>query len=135
MNGDFSKLTNEQARNTSLVVAAILLLIAGWNLFRGRTVMPLIFGGFALCLVIIAFFFPPLAKGFHKVWMTIAFALGWINSRILLTIMFFMIFLPYGLLSRLLGRDPLNRRGAKRESYWVLREKTRQAKESFERLF
>src|SRR4051794_12647279 len=98
MNDDFSKLTNEQARNTSLVVAAVLLLITGWNLFRGRTILPLILGGIALCLIIIAFFFPLLARGFHKAWMTFAFALGWVNSRILLTLMFFTIFLPYGLL-------------------------------------
>lgn len=51
--------------------------------------------------------------------MTIAFALGYVNSRILLTLIFFLMFVPYRLLSRLFGRDPLSRRGAKRESYWL----------------
>ena len=42
---------------------------------------------------------------------------------------------PYGVVTRLVGRDPLRRRGARAESYWVERKTTRQAREQFERLF
>jgi hypothetical protein len=135
MNNDFSKLTAEQARKTSLVVAGVLLLISVWGLYRERFVLTSILGGIAVCLIVIGFYVPSLSKRFHVVWMTIAFALGWVNSRILLTILFFTIFVPYGLLSRLFRRDPLDRRGAARESYWVTRKNFRQEKEGFERLF
>jgi hypothetical protein len=35
--------------------------------------------------------------------------LGWINSRIILTVLFFAIFTPISLLMRLIGRDTMTR--------------------------
>ncbi|HEV2904316.1 MAG TPA: SxtJ family membrane protein [Pyrinomonadaceae bacterium] len=71
----------------------------------------------------------------HIFWMKIALFLGYINSRILLTLIYYGMFTPYGLISRLVGRDPLMRRNATQESYWTERKTTRQSTESFERLF
>ncbi len=65
----------------------------------------------------------------------LAAALGYVNSRVLLTLMYYLVFTPYGLVSRLSGRDPLRRRAGAGESYWVERKRTRQAREGFERLF
>lgn len=67
--------------------------------------------------------------------MRFAFALGYVNSRILLFVIYIVIFVPYGIISRLFGRDPLDIRGKERESYWHRRPVTRQTKEQFERLF
>jgi hypothetical protein len=86
-------------------------------------------------LLIIGLFVPVAAKGFHRLWMGIAGVLGYINSRILLTILYYLLFTPYGLVSRLVGRDPLDRRSPPKESYWIKRENTRQTREQFERLF
>ena len=36
--------------------------------------------------------------------------LGWINTRIILSLVFFAVFLPYGVVLRLLGKDPMARR-------------------------
>jgi hypothetical protein len=78
---------------------------------------------------------PPAAKLFHVYWMKLAMLLGHINSIILLTVLFYLVFVPYNLISRLIGRDPLQRRGKKRVSNWTERKTTRQTKERFERLF
>ena len=78
---------------------------------------------------------PGVAKIFHRGWMTFAFALGYVNSRIILTLIFFLVFVPYGIISRVLGRDPLDLRGKNRDSYWHRRENPRQEREQFERLF
>ncbi len=67
--------------------------------------------------------------------MTLAAALGYVNSRVLLTVLFYLVFAPYGFVSRLVKRDPLRRRGGRGESYWTPRKQTRQAREGFERLF
>jgi hypothetical protein len=62
--------------------------------------------------------------------------LGHINSIVLLTLLFYLVFVPYNLISRLIGRDRLRRRrGEKYESNWTERPRTRQTKEGFERLF
>jgi len=127
--------TDAQARKTALVVACVLLAISAWNYHRGRMIVVAVAGVLGVALVVAGLLLPPLARRFHIFWMRVAVALGWVNSRILLSLMFYGVFTPYRLVSRLFGRDPLNRRGAKRESYWTPRNRTRQKKEGFERLF
>jgi hypothetical protein len=127
--------TDTQARKTASVVAIVLFGIAAWNLYRGRTVVVAVLGGAGLLLLLIGFLWPPAARRFHIFWMKIALFLGYINSRILLTLIYYGMFTPYGLISRLVGRDTLMRRNATRESYWTERKTTRQSTESFERLF
>ena len=127
--------SDSTARKSSLLVGAVFLLIALWNFYKGRQVVCSITGGLGGCLILIGFFAPPAARAFHAGWMRIAVVLGWINSRILLGAMYWGVMTPMGLVLRLLGRNPLDRRGAARESYWVERTVTRQPREQFERLF
>ena len=50
----------------------------------------------------------------------LAFPIGWVVSHLLLAVVLYLVFTPIGLLLRLLGRDPLERRfdpGA--ASYWT----------------
>jgi hypothetical protein len=126
--------TDAQARKSALLVAAVLSAIAAWNLYRGRTGVVIVFGAIGAALIIVGFI-PAAARAFHNVWMRFAAALGHVNSRVLLTLMYYLAVTPYGLVSRLVGRDPLRRRGARGESYWVERKRTRQEREQFERLF
>lgn len=56
-------------------------------------------------------------------WMRIARALAWINTRLLLTAVFYAIFTPVGVVRRLLGYDPMQRRFERETaSYRVTRE-------------
>ena len=135
MHATSDEVTNEQARKTALIVAGVLAVVSAVFWYRGNIRNHMISAGIALFLVFIGFLVPPAAKLFHRVWFKIAYALGWVNSRILLTIIYFLVFVPYRIVSRLAGRDPLNLRQPRGESYWHMREKTRQAKEQFERLF
>ena len=128
-------LTDTQARKTASVVAIVLVGIAAWNLYRGRTIVVAVLGGAGLWLLLSGLLLPSVARRFHVFWMKIAVFLGYINSRILLTLIYYGLFTPYGLISRLVGRDPLKRRKATLESYWTERKTTRQSTESFERLF
>ena len=132
---DGGGVTRAQARKTASVVAAVLLLVAAWQFYRGRTAAVAILGGLGLLLLLAGLFVPALARRFHVFWMRVAAVLGYVNSRVLLTLMYYGVFAPYGLVSRLAGRDPLRRRGRAQGSYWVERERTRQSKEQFERLF
>jgi len=130
-----STVSNEQARKTTLVVATVLILLAAWNIYRGRMTVVTVLGGIGIVLLVIAFFIPVAARGFHRFWMGLAGILGYVNSRILLTVLYYIVLTPYGLISRVIGRDPLMRRGGTKESYWIKRESTRQTREQFERLF
>jgi hypothetical protein len=135
MHNPSDPVTTEQARKTALIVAGVLIVVSAVLFYRGNVRGHMITAGIALFLGFIAFLVPPAAKLFHRIWFKIAFALGWVNSRILLTLIYFLVFVPYRIVSRLAGRDPLNIRQPAGESYWHKREKTRQAREQFERLF
>jgi hypothetical protein len=127
--------TDAQARKSALLVAAVLLAVAAWNLYRGRTTVVVIFGALGALLVVAGLLVPPAARAFHTAWMRLAALLGHVNSRVLLTLFYYLVITPYGFVTRLVGRDPLRRRGAARESHWVERKATRQTREQFERLF
>ena len=130
-----TEVTDAQARKTVAVVAAVLMLIAAWYLYRGRLNLVAVLGGLGLALLLTGLLLPAFARRFHVIWMRAASILGWVNSRILLSLMYYGVFTPYGIVSRLVGRDPLRRRGQKRDTYWVPRRATRQTREQFERLF
>lgn len=53
----------------------------------------------------------------YWLWMGVAFVMGNIVSRVLLTVIYYGLITPIGLLRRLLGHDPLQRRKRK-GSYW-----------------
>ena len=111
------------------------MLLAAWSFYRGRLTTSLVLGGIACALIIVGTLLPTVARLFHHFWMRVAAVLGFVNSRVLLSVLFFSMFAVYGSISKLIGRDPLNRRGQGRASYWVPRKTTRQSKEQFERLF
>jgi hypothetical protein len=127
--------TDAQARKSALLVGAVLLAVAAWNVYRGRTTVVIVFGALGGALLAAGLLVPPAARAFHTAWMKLAALLGHVNSRVLLTLVYYIVVTPYGVVTRLVGRDPLRRRGAEAESYWVGRKATRQAREQFERLF
>ena len=133
--GEAAAVTDAQARKTAWVVALVLSLFAAWQLYRGRTTAASVLGLVALLLLCVGAFAPAAARRFHVLWMRVAAVLGYVNSRVLLTLMYYGVFTPYRFFSRLAGRDPLRRRGPARETYWVERKRTRQEREQFERLF
>lgn len=45
----------------------------------------------------------------YRVWMRLGERLGWINSRIILGVIFYGLFTPAGLIMRLRGKDPMRR--------------------------
>ena len=130
-----AEVTDKQARKSALLVAAVLVGIAAWTLYRGRTGVVIVLGSLGAALVVAGLLVPVAARAFHVAWMRFAVALGHVNSRVLLTLVYYLAVTPYGVVSRLVRRDPLRRRGEVQGSYWVERKTTRQAREGFERLF
>lgn len=77
-------------------------------------------GGLFLILGIII---PGTLKQVYIVWMKLAFVLGWINTRIILALMFYLVFTPIGLAMKLFGKDLLDRKIERnKQSYWKKRE-------------
>jgi len=90
-------------RRFGFIVGSVLLLLGSFFLWRHRGAgWPLISIG--TVLVLAGGLAPLSLKWIYAPWMIIALALGWIVTRILLTIVFFLVVTPIGLAQRLLGK-------------------------------
>ena len=93
------------------IVIGLIIPLFGGHSFRTWTLWV---GGPLLILGLLApntLFYP------YKVWMKIGLALGWINSRIILGIIFLFVLEPISLFMKLMGYDPLRLKKGNRETY------------------
>jgi hypothetical protein len=87
---------------------------------RGQTGLASILAVLALTIGVLGLTRPESVRPIYVGWMVLAFPIGWTISQVMLAAMFFGLFTPIALASRLLGRDPLQRaRRPERESYWT----------------
>lgn len=70
---------------------------------------------------LVGFFISPMGEFIHLTWMMIAKVLGYINSRILLSIIFFLILTPIALLMILLGKSGFIKSAKGKKSLFVTR--------------
>ena len=99
--------TRKELRQFGLLVGAIFTLIGLWPLvFRGE---PLRLWAIGLGGLLIACggVFPQLLAPIHTGWMWVGHLLGWINTSILLGIVFYVLVTPLGLVFRLMGKDTM----------------------------
>ena len=124
-----------QSRQTALLVGAVLLALGGFSWWRAHPLRAEILAGAGAVLILLGLIAPQWARPFHVAWMKFAFFLGHVNSRLILGLMYYGVLTPVGFVTRLAGRDPLNRRRKSAGSYWIPRVKPRQGRGQFERLF
>ena len=100
-----------ELRNFGLVTAGLVAGVFGlalpWLRHQEFHRWPWVLSG---ALILPALAWPPALRYVHWLWVRIGLVLGWINSRIILTILFFVVILPLGLLMRALGHDPVARK-------------------------
>ena len=94
--------------------------MAFWQaLVKAHTVLGLSLAALALTVGVMGLTRPEWVRFIYVGWMVLAFPIGWTVSQVMLALMFFGLFTPFGLVFRLIGRDPLQRtRPSRRESYW-----------------
>jgi hypothetical protein len=99
--------TRKELRQFGLLVGAVFTVMGLWPLvFRGE---PLRLWAIVIGGLLIAFggIFPQVLWPVHKGWMWVGHILGWINTRILLGIVFYALVTPIGLVFRLMGKDTM----------------------------
>jgi hypothetical protein len=99
----------KQLRSFGFIVGGIFTFIGLWSAwFHGTEyrLWALIVGGL---LIVPALVFPTALALPHKGWMALSEVLGWINTRIILGVIFFALLTPIGIIRRMLGKDPMGR--------------------------
>ena len=75
---------------------------------------------------------PAILKPIHKIWMTLALTMGAVMTRVILTALFYLVITPLGVLTRIFGKDFLDRKFREnKKSYWH----ERNVKSDYERQF
>jgi hypothetical protein len=100
--------TARELRSFGLIVGAGFGLIGVWPLLRGGEPR-WVAAGLACSLVLIAFIWPAILRLPFRGWMALGHVLGWVNTRVILGVLFFTVVFMTSLLLRLLGKDPMHR--------------------------
>jgi len=117
---------------------SFILIFIAWRLMKhhGPTTANLsllIMSAFMLVITIIRL---PALKTIYKYWMKGAHFIGNVITGIILSILFYFIFTPAGIIARILRKDLLDEKiEPKRDSYWIRRKQEEFQKEHFLRQF
>jgi len=127
-------LDRKSLREFGLTLGALFLVISGIFLFKHKSAY-LTYSLIASCVSsIMGLVLPGFLKPVYIVWMRFASILGWINTRIILVILFYLVFTPLGTFMRLSRIDLLERKN-KLDSYWKKKEKIGSNPLDYERRF
>ena len=124
-----------ELRKFGITVGIVFGLLGGFFLWRGRDYY---FYFFILSIVFLFFglVMPILLKPIQKVWMTLAMTLGWFMTRVILCILFYLLFTPIGFVSRLFGKQFIDLKFYKSQgSYWIYKEARDFKRSDYERQF
>ena len=124
-----------ELRRFGLTVGGVFLALGVLSRLRGHDTAPLVLWSLGVLLVAPAIVAPRILAPVQRVWMRAAAVLGEVNSRIILTVMFYAVLAPFGFVMRR-WRDPLDRSWRDgRESSWIRRPRQPLDRASYERQF
>lgn len=127
--------SRKELERFGLLFAAVMALITLYLAWKGSSAWPAlaIAGTIFLALRLTM---PMALRPLYVAWMIFGSALGWINTRVLLGVIFYVVLTPTGLVLRLFGKDHL---GVKLDrtaaTYWIARPPSDRGRERYEQLF
>lgn len=122
-------------RNFGITFGIVLGILAGALWWKGKETY-IVFLIASTVFFFFGFVLPGLLKPLQKAWMAFAVVIGFFMTKVILSILFYIVFTFIGLGSRLLGKKFLDLKPDKsRKSYWVYRESEPFIKEKYEKQF
>ena len=121
---DNLEISRKKLRQFGVVIGIIFTTIVIWYYYPD----PYNFIGylillFSLFLILGGIFFPIGLRSLYKIWMGFAFFLGWIVSRIILTLLFLFVITPISIIAKMFGKQFTNLEfKGKSKTYWIKKE-------------
>ena len=126
-------ISKKQLREFGLLIGFGFPLLIGWLIpalsSHGLRVWTLWVGFLG---ILIGLTYPRLLNCPYKLWMKLGLILGWVNSRIILFLVYMIVLLPIAFVMRLIGYDPLR---TKRKGEKTYREKRKDYQTDLTRIF
>jgi hypothetical protein len=125
------KNTKSDFRNFGITIGVFLMVIAGFLFWKGReSYTILLISGLALS--VLGLVIPIILKPIYWIWMVFAAILGWIMTRVILSVLFYVVITPIGVFSRLSGNQFIELKWDKsKDSYWNTRTTKQQNNEHY----
>ena len=122
-------------KKTGLTIGMVLIIISLLLWYLGKNTF-MYFSGLGGLFIILAIVAVPVLRPFHKLWMMLALLMGFVMSRIILTLLFYLVLTPIGLLAKIVGKKFMHLGFDKNaKTYWEKRENTAKQQIDYERQF
>ena len=134
---EIKNIKNERSdfRKFGITIGIILLIITGFLFWKEKESFQ-IFLTIGIILFVFGVAIPVALKPIYYLWMIFAIILGWIMTRVILSLLFYIIFSLIGLILRLFGKQFLELKWDKSQnSYWNKRKKLVKNKTYYEQQF
>jgi len=129
------KESKSDLRKFGLTVGTVLTLL-GVVLFLFSKPSYLYFIIPGVLLLILGLTIPQILRPLNKVWMALALIMGWIMTRVILSILFYLGLTTISLLAKLFGKKFLELKiDRSKETYWIKRENKKITPTDLERQF
>ena len=130
------KSSKQDLRKFGFTVGIVLGALGGLFWWRGREFYVYVLFAAGL-LVFFGWVLPVLLKPIQKVWMTLAVILGWFMTRVILSLLFYLVFVPIGRIARVFGKEFLYLKlSSSKESYWIVKDtQQKTSKAAYEKQF
>ena len=123
-------------REFGLIVGVVFSLLGLWWTYRGKFLNAAYFlTVVGAALVLSGVVVPRVLVMPRKGWMKLAEGMAYVSSRIILAFVFFLVLTPIGLIKRAMGWDPLHRRSAPGDSFWLPYPPRQQDPRHYEKMF
>jgi Saxitoxin biosynthesis operon protein SxtJ len=101
---------------------ALFCGLAAWRAWHGHVDLRTTIAAVAGVVVgVLGLVRPTAIRPVYTGWMMAAFPIGWTVSRLMVLLMFFVVFTPVAFIFRLIGRDALRLRRPSGSSYWSVK--------------
>lgn len=122
-------------RKFGLTIGIVLGLLGGLLLWRGKD-YSLYFLILSAAFLAIGLLLPTLLKPLQKAWMTLAILIGWFMTRVILSVLFYLVFTSTRLIARLFGKQFLDlKMDNPKKSYWIYKKSEKFKKNNYEKQF
>ena len=122
-------------RKFGITIGIILMIIAGFLFWKEKESYQ-IFLTVGTILFVLGILVPAVLKPIYWIWMIFATILGWMMTRVILSLLFYIIITPIGLIPRFFGKQFLELKWDKsKESYWNFRTNEHLKMEDYEKQF
>ena len=129
------KAGKKDLRSFGVMIGIIFLLIAGFLIYKDKESFQMLLY-IAGSFIGLGLLIPILLKPIYILWMAFAIILGWIMTRLILSLLFYVIITPIGVILKIIGKDSLElKKQAVKESYWNQRDKNLEKNQNYEKQF